>query len=1295
MAKVLLGKRIHEASVSIADAFANKRELITVEGEVFTIESRTIGAKQTLITSGAIYDGTSSMYFKVFNEPVTIKKGDTIKIQGKLQVDKYQNNELVLSGINIEEGTKKEGKSRQDEAEVKRVELQSFTFMSNLSGAADVEDFVKEAKNLGHRAIAITDRASVQSLYGAYKAGKDQEVNIISGLTAYMVDENTPIVFGKTDQSLLEATYVVFDVETTGFSNIDDYVIEIGAAKFAPAPAGSEQSHILVDSFNKIVKPPKAIPPHITQLTGITQELVDAEGVAIEEAIAAFNVFIGNDSILVAHNAQFDRDFLNISYERAHMKLRAITLIDTLMWSRVRNTDMKLHGLDKLARRYGVPLKDHHRAFQDSEATGYVLLGMMKELLDTGVENIDDLNTLIDPSTHHEKLYPNQVTLWVKNQAGLKNLYKIVSLSHTDLLSREPVITKGMIDAHREGILVASGSHLGRLFDYAMNKTPEMVVEEAKFYDVIEIQPADISKHMVGRKEYESVASIERSWKTIYDAAKKLNKPVVASGFAHYPNPERAIMHNIIVYNEMPPKRIESTSWEKRKGRIDNLQGPCHIRTTSEMLASFPYLSSEETYEIVVTNSNWIADQCEMVSPFPKDLFAPKIDRADETLRETTTNKAVGIYGNPLPPIVEQRLNKELEAIINNKFSGIYLISKKLVKNSVDAGYLVGSRGSVGSSFVATMADITEVNPLPPHYVCKSCHWNMFFSHEEISSGYDLPNRLYDLFNKDQYSQDARDYFKTLVEESFGGQSREKITQQQENCCPACGEKWHKDGQDIRFETFLGFKGDKVPDIDLNFSGEYQSTAHNYTKELFGEENVFRAGTIATVAEKTAYNFVDTYCKHNDLHWSSAEMARVASMVTGARRSTGQHPGGIVVVPDYIDVETVTPVQYPANKKDSPWKTTHFDYHAFESNLLKLDILGHDAPTLLKLLKDFTGIDPRDVPPTDPKVLQLFYAPQEALGIDMEKIKVAAKTGTLELPELGTKFVQDMLIETRPRTFGQLLTISGLSHGTGVWIGNAQELIRNGTCSIKTVIGCRDDIMNYLILKGHEEAEAFSIMESVRKGKGLKPEWIESMKAHDVPEWYIESCLRIEYMFPRAHAAAYILDAMRIGYYKVYHPVAYYAAVFSARFNTEDSLEVQKTPEEIRTKITESEAEVMKLKRSGEGNKANLIAGLVNTLKLTLEGKERGVKFGSIQLYASHAFEYRIDPKTQALIPPFSSIPGIGETAALSLYEEAQKGPFVSLEDLKERAGVNKTNMAALRDMGCLETIEAKKHTFF
>lgn len=1294
MAKVILGKRIHDVSTSIADAFANKKEFITVEGEVFKIESKTVGAKQTLITSGAIYDGTSSVYFKVFNEPVTIKAGDTIKVQGKLQPDKYEGGELVLSANNIEEGTEIRRKLRTDDAPKKRVELQTFTFMSNLSGAADVVDFVKEAKNLGHQAIAITDRSSVQSLYNAYKAGKEHEIKIISGMTGFLVDERTPIVYGESNKTFRDTTFVVYDVETTGYSNIDDYVIEIGAAKFVPAPPGSEVSHILTESFNKVVKPPKNIPEHITELTGITQDIVDTEGVSIEEAIDSFDAFISDDSVLVAHNAQFDRDFLKKSYERAHRTLREFVLIDTLMWSRVRNTDMKLHGLNKLAKRYKVDLKDHHRAFQDSEATGYVMLGMMNELEKDGITQINELNPLM-PETHHTNVFPNQITIWVKTQAGLKNLYKLVSLSHTEFISREPVITRAILEQYREGLIISSGSHLGKLFDYAMNKTPEMVLEEAMIYDVIEIQPADITRHLVGRNEFESLESVERAWRTIYDVAKTLKKPIVATGFTHYPNEERAMAHNIILYNEMPLKRIESTPWNRRKGRMDNLQGPCHLRTTEEMLESFSYLSQEEAYQVVIENSIAIADRCEMVSPFPKDLFAPKIERADETLREITTQKAISIYGSPLPAIVEHRLNKELEAIISNKFSGIYLISKDLVKNSVDAGFLVGSRGSVGSSFIATMADITEVNPLAPHYVCKSCHWSMFFSHEEISSGYDLPPRLFDLFNKELYTQDARDYFKDLIQNNFGERSREVITKQIENACPSCGERLHKDGQDIRFETFLGFKGDKVPDIDLNFSGMYQSTAHDYTKVLFGEKNVYRAGTIATVADKTAYSFVDNYCKHNHLNWSSAEMARVASMLTGARRSTGQHPGGIVVVPDYIDVEDVTPVQFPANKQDSPWKTTHFDYHAFESNLLKLDILGHDAPTLLKLLKDFTGIDPRDVPPTDPKVLQLFYAPQEALGIDMEKIKVAAKTGTLELPELGTKFVQDMLMETRPRTFGQLLTISGLSHGTGVWIGNAQELIRNGTCSIKTVIGCRDDIMNYLILKGHGESEAFKIMESVRKGKGLTPEWVESMKEHNVPEWYIESCERIEYMFPRAHAAAYILDAMRIGYYKVYHPIAYYAAVFSARFNTEDCLEVQKSPEQIRSKITEAENQISMLKRAGEGNKANLIAGLVNALKLALEGKERGVKFGCIRLYGSHAFEYRIDPKTQELIPPFSSIPGIGETAALGLFEEAKKGPFTSLEDLKERAKVNKTNMAALRDMGCLESIEAKQHTFF
>jgi DNA polymerase-3 subunit alpha (Gram-positive type) len=1292
LAKILLGKAIHENPMTIEDAYASRREFVTVSGEVYMLESRTVGAKATLITSGAIYDGTSSMYFKVFNEPVSFKVGDAIVVQGKLQADRYQGNELVLSADNIAEGTPLPNKHRVDDAPVKRVELQSFTFMSNLSGAADVADFVKEAKNLGHSAIAITDRAVVQSLYGGYKAGKANDIKVISGLTAHLVDETVPIVYGSGSGAFADKTFVVFDVETTGFSNIDDYVIELGAAKFVPSPGG-ERTHVLADSFNVIVKPQKAVPAHITVLTGITQELVDSEGIDITDAIAQFDDFIG-DCVLVAHNAQFDRDFLSMSYKRAGITQRPITLIDTLMWSRVRNTDMKLHGLDKLARRYGVALKDHHRAFQDSEATGYVMLGMLDELLAQGFTSIEELNTL-RPEDHHKNVFPNQITIWAKDAAGLKNLYKIVSLSHTKLLSREPVISKSVLNEYREGLIIASGSHLGQVFEYAMNKSPEMVREALDFYDVIEIQPSDISRHLVGTTTYESIASIDRAWQTIYREARALSKPIVATGFAHYPSPERAMIHNIILYNEMPLKRIEGTAWQRRKGRHDNPQGPCHIRTTQEMLDSFPWLSKEEAYEVVVTASNAIADQCELIPPFPNGLFAPNIPDADETLTNMTRGKAASIYGTPLPELVENRLNKELTSIINNKFAGIYLISQKLVKNSVDAGYLVGSRGSVGSSFVATMAGITEVNPLAPHYVCSECKWSVFFQTEDISSGFDLPDKMAELFDLNVYSSETVEYLRKAFQSALGANYQALVDAQEPACCPKCAAKLLKDGQEIRFETFLGFNGDKTPDIDLNFSGEYQATAHNYTKELFGEKNVFRAGTIATVAQKTAFSFVDTYCKHNEYKWSSAEKERIASMITGARRSTGQHPGGIVVVPDYIDVETVTPVQYPANDASSEWKTTHFDYHAFEENLLKLDILGHDAPSNLRFLQDFTGIDPRTVPPTDPKVLKLFYNPGEALGVDMERIKVAARTGTLGLPEMGTKLLQDMFIETRPRSFGELLNISGLSHGTGVWVGNAQELIRSGTCTIKTVIGCRDDIMNYLILKGHDESEAFKIMESVRKGKGLTPEWIQSMKDHDVPQWYIDSCLKIEYMFPRAHAAAYVLDAMRIGWYKVYHPTEFYAAIFSARFNTEDCLEMLRDSGSIAKRIEEATKDMADKKRSGDINAANKVAKLINALNMALEAKERGVTFGSVRLYGSHAFMYRLDPVTRELIPPFSSIPGIGETAALGLFEEAQKAPFTSLEDLKVRAGVNKTNIGALRDMGCLASIESKQHTFF
>jgi DNA polymerase-3 subunit alpha (Gram-positive type) len=1294
---------IKNDSRPIQEILSNEFEgACTVEGEVFDVSFRVVGKNNSYLFQGGIYDGTSSMYFKFFSDKnITLEAGSFVKFQGRTERDSYKNNELVMGAVKMARIAGTATNSRIDEAPVKRVELQTHTFMSTLSGAMDVSNLVKEVKRLGQTAVAVTDRSTVIGLYEGYKAAKKEGVKLISGLTTLVVDDQSPLVFNPVKGLLLDQTYVVFDVETTGLSVVDDYVIEVGAMKFKLSGSTEEPQIEILDQMDVFIRSPKRVPAFITELTGITNEKLDEDGVSLEAAVAQFDAFVG-DYPLVAHNMKFDRDMMKTSYRRVGQVMPNNVLIDTLAISRCVNKELKGHGLDKLAKRYEIKLENHHRADQDVRATAYVLMYMVHQLVALEIICIDQINDLMKDPEYYKTMFPYQVTLLAKNQVGLKNLYKIISQSHTESLYKRmnvniPVITKTALNQLREGILIGSGSHLGQLFEYALNKTPEMVLEDAAFYDYIEIQPQTIASHMVATGFATSIESIDRSWKTIYDAAQTLGKMIVGTGHVNCLQPEDNIHHNILLYSELPPGQM---SHEKRKGRQGQLQGECHLRTTGEMLTEYPYLSSEETYRIVVENSILIADQCEMLSPFPSQLFVPNIDRADERLIEMTLAKAKEIYGNPLPNVVKKRLEKELRSITTNKFSGIYLISRDLVKNSHEAGYLVGSRGSVGSSVVATMAGITEVNALEPHYACTHCHWNLFFQHPEARSGYDLPNELKyllvdepELEAEEKYSDDAKAYFKTLLEEKFGARLETVLANQKDLLCPECSQKMIKDGHDIPFETFLGFKGDKVPDIDLNFASEYQSHAHDFTKVLFGEKNVFRAGTVATVADKTAFGFVNNYSINNGLSWSNAEVSRVASKITGSKRSTGQHPGGIVVVPDNMDVEDVTPVQYPANNPKEGWKTTHFDYHAFEANLLKLDILGHEAPSVQRFLEDFTGIDPRTVPPTDKKVLKLFYDAATALGVDMEDMKLAAKTGTLGLPEMGTQLVQDVLLDAKPRGYADLVSISGLTHGTGVWKGNAKDLIINGTCLLKDVIDTRDGIMLYLINKKMEESEAFKIMESVRKGKKLNPEWEELMRKHDVPEWYIASCNKIEYMFPKAHAAAYVLDALRIGWYKVYHPIEFYAAIFSAKYNTQDSTEIMKPVAEIKQRIQDLTVEAAQLNKAGEKNAAKKPEELIKTLQMVLEAKLRGIKFGTLNVYKSHSTHYQIID--DVLIPPFSAIDGIGDVVSKGIYEGAKTGPFKGLDDFVARTGANKTSIAVLRNLGCLEGIEEKQHLFF
>ena len=1306
---LLIGAKIHEVNVQpVQKILEDNRDIdvVTITGKVVKMEIKGPYDDGRRLYDGAIYDGTSSMYFRFYCEDLLdISEGTGIRLQGPVRY--HQGKRELSIYVNSAETVELPKKEYDDGvADHHRVELQTYSFMTEKRGAVPVKRFFEKAKALGHKAVAVTDLGVSQGFPEAFSASKKTGVKAIYGMSAYMV-ENMPIVYNPIDKGFDEASFVVFDVETTGFSSLYDQLTELGAAKV--------ENGQVVNTFNSIIQGTKPIPEKVIELTGITNEM-RANGRDLYDVLAEFKEFVG-DSVLVAHNAWFDKHMLIMAYRSVGLEPPAIVLVDTLKMSRILNTDIKQHSLGKLARHYGVKLTNAHRASDDATATAEILLHLLSQAKAAGVENIKDLNTLI-PEDYYSHHFPNEITIWVQNQKGLKNLNELISKSHTEHLSTlgsidgtyKPILTWELVEKHREGIIIGSGSHLGTMFSYALEKPEEVVEAEISSgkYDYIEIQPCDVASHLWNNDDPKTDCedNILNSWKTIYRLAKKHNKPIIATGHAHYCDEDEAIIHNILLYSALPPKRMKH---ERRRGRMEYPQGPCHFRTTKEMLESFPWLSEDEAFEIVVTNTNKLADSIEVVKPIPVDendnpiLFTPKIEGIDERFKEMAYRNARKMYGDPLPKIVEERLEKELTSITKHGFAVIYMITQEIVKKSLDDDYLVGSRGSVGSSFAATMTEITEVNPLQPHYLCSDCQFSIFFNHEELSSGYDLPYSFKGLLDGTRFSEDAQKHFLNAFVEAFGSteeKMRQALLSHEENTCPKCKKKTLRgDGQDIPFETFLGFKGDKVPDIDLNFSGEYQGIAHQFVVDKFGDEYVYRAGTIGTIADKTAFASVRNYYTNHGNKISTAEIGRIAALVTGAKQSTGQHPGGMLVCPDYMSMTDIAPFQFPANSKydkktgEVNTKTSHLDFHSIHDNILKLDILGHDNPTQLRYAKDYTGIDPRTIPGADLKVLQLYYEPEKALGVRPEEF--LAKTGTLGLPEMGTKFVQDVIAETKPKSYGELLTLSGLTHGTDVYLNNAQTLIKDGTVTIKGVIGCRDDIMRYLILKGLEPSLAFKIMEGVRKGKGLTPEFEEEMKKNDVPDWYIWSCKQIKYMFPRAHASAYVTDAMRMGWYKVYYPIEFYASVFSSKFNDENILELSLDAKDTKLRMEEMAQEASNLNKSGEKNKAKKIERTMVAMNLSLEAKVRGIKFGTVRMYESHATKYLIDWEKKELIAPFSSIDGIGGTAAQKLFEERKNGAFRGIDDLKARTGVTSKNVTVLRDMGCLDLIEETQHTFF
>lgn len=1220
---ILLGKEINGTNQKIIDTKILGENVI-IEGSIYNIEPREIRGEKYIVSFDItdLSDSTTVKFFvkkSVFDAELSdkIKKGKYLRVQGEVQFDKYTK-EIDIMAKNIMAAAAPP--PRMDDAEEKRVELHLHTQMSSMDGVTPVKKYIERAIAWGHKAIAITDHGVVQAFPDAMNAIGKSDLKVIYGVEAYLIDDLGSVVTMPRGQSL-DDTFVVFDIETTGLSKETESITEIGAVKVVDGK--------IIDRFSTFVNPERHIPAEITKLTGITNEMV-ADAPVITEILPKFLEFC-QEAVLVAHNANFDTGFIRLNAERKCGIEVKNTVLDTLELSRALLPELKKHKLDIICEQLGVSLEGHHRAVNDAEATAEVFLKFIDMLVEKEIYKVDDINVFSSQTVNYKKLKAYHAIILAKDYVGLRNLYELISLSHIDYYFRRPRIPKSKLIQHREGLILGSACEAGELYRALLDKKPKQVIEElVNFYDYLEIQPLGNNRFMIESPKVESVHSMEDIIainKQIVALGEEHNKPVVATCDVHFIDPQDAAFRKIIMAAE---------------GFADaDKQAPLYFRTTKEMLKEFTYLGEEKAREIVITNTNKIADMIEKIKPIPDDTFPPKIEGADEELRQICMDKAISIYGDPLPPIVQDRLETELNSIISNGYAVLYIIAQKLVWKSVADGYLVGSRGSVGSSFAANMAGITEVNSLPPHYICDHCKYSDFESETvkafamEEASGCDMPD-------KD---------------------------------CPVCGHKLRKDGHDIPFQTFLGFEGDKEPDIDLNFSGDYQQQAHAYTEVLFGKGKVFKAGTIGTLADKTAYGFVKKYFDAREITPHNAEIQRLTEGCTGVKRTTGQHPGGLMVVPSDHDIHEFCPIQRPANDVNSTVTTTHFDYHSISGRLLKLDLLGHDDPTVIRMLYDLTGVNPQDVPLGDPETMSLFESPK-ALGVTEEEIN--CKTGTLGIPEFGTKFVRGMLIDTKPKTFADLLRISGLSHGTDVWLGNAQTLIENGTITLKETISTRDSIMIYLINKGVEKKKSFKIMEKVRKGKGLTEEDIADMKASDVPDWYIESCQKIKYMFPKAHAAAYVMMAFRIAYFKINYPEAYYASYFSVRACDDfdyscmcQGIDVARDAiREIQAKGQEATAK--------DKNKQTV-------LEIVVEFYARGFKFCPIDLYRSDAKNFL--PTEEGLLPPFSSLQGLGVNAAQSIVEGRKDGEFNTLEELKERTSLGRSLIDLLKENGVLDGI--------
>ena len=1294
---------------------------VTVDAKIFGIDIFESSKSNFKIITLKITDGTDSMYCKIFcreddefnKYKKSLKEGKYYIIRGYTKNDKYSG-EIVLNARDINVSMKEDVK-RKDEAERKRVELHAHTKMSQMDGVADEVKLVQTAMNWGHKAIAITDHNGCQAfphvfnLVTKYNKGKEEKdkFKALYGTELTLIDDSVNIVLRPSDLNLLETTYVVFDLETTGFNaGGADSIIEIGAVKI--------NNGEIIDRFDELINPGRKLPAKITELTNITDDMLKDKDNE-ENTVKRFKEWVG-DLPMVAHNAKFDVSFIVMAHSKYNLGEFTNTVIDTLELSRALDTGYARHSLSALVKRYDVPWDEsaHHRGDYDAEGTALVFHKMLKKLVSRNFETIKDLDKLVSKDEIHKYGSSYHVNILAKNKTGLKNLFKIISLANTKYLYKTPRILRSEIEKHREGLLIGSGCYESEIFRLARSKNDEELANLINFYDYVEVQPPAVYDHLLQMGDFTNKAELLEHIKKIIRVTKESGKLIVATGDVHQIEPEDRIYREIIVNQKVPGGGRHPLA--KRDIKQIPLQ---HLRTTEEMLEDFSFLPKELAEEIVIDNPNKIANMIDIIEVIIDTggiPFAPKIPNCTETTTDMVYDKAENIYGKPLPYNIEERLASELygdeplntikrltpkdnlseeeyqekihkrlnevmrsykEGVINlfkeenpnltddeikNKMTGviganfdvIYLIAQKLVKKSNDDGYLVGSRGSVGSSLVATMMGITEVNALPPHYVCPNCKHSIFELDgkslgADYGSGYDLPDMD----------------------------------------CPKCGTKLNKEGQDMPFATFLGFHADKVPDIDLNFSDLNQADAHEYTKVLFGVDNVYRAGTIGTVADKTAFGYVKGYCEDKGISMRTAEVERLAKGCTGVKRTTGQHPGGIVVIPGYMDVFDFTPFQYPADDVSSAWRTTHFDYHAIDQDVLKLDILGHSGPTKLRLIQNITGDDVTKVPLDDKETMGIFLSPKP-LGVTKEQIM--NDTGTLGIPEFGTPFTLQMVKETKPKTFAELVKISGLSHGTDVWNGNAKDLIDQGVVPFSEVIGCRDDIMVYLMYHGVEPIKAFKIMEFVRKGKASKEpeqwaEYVEILKAADIEPWFIESCRKIKYMFPKAHAVAYVINAFRLAYYKVHKPSVYYAAQFSAEYDDFDIESMIKGYEAVKQRVIE-------INEKGY-DATNKESSVLECLKVALEALARNITFKPIDLYKSHYHDFVIDDDGN-LIPPFRAIDGLGEVVAKNIVEEREKREFISIEDLQKRAKLSSTLIEKLRSMGILDGMdESSQLTLF